>query len=150
MPLLSFSQQINLTGTWIQVSHQLVSGKEYANAIPKQLGIDQDANTVTIRRVSAAPNGHDTTAREMLKWNGDTVSSLTASKLKRKSTIKLTDHQSGFTELSSYTDTNGVAQRNVSEVWAISPDGKTLTIDRTFESAKDSADKWTMKGVYRK
>jgi thioredoxin-related protein len=146
---VAFAQGPDFSGTWALLQRISLSGKDYANGLPKQLKVSQKQDSVTFERLNVYENNEEITTREALSFNGSsTVTMSPVSNKKRVAFIKWSSDMKSLTEqiyLKASTEENK-SDIKITEVWTLSDDGKMLTVVKVSEN--DKGEKWSMKGVY--
>lgn len=140
--------QTNYSGTWNFKEKQSVSGPDYSNALPKQLIVAQNKDSLIVTTVSMGAGGEDMSHRQALPMNGKTISV--------KAGRKFDTHLSWSADKKTLTITTAISKAdNADEVeltrvdaWTVSADGKELTFDR--KSIETVSENWESKGIYSK
>jgi len=147
-------REVTFSGSWKLIQRTSLTGKDYFNGIPKSITVNETGNKLTISRATniATPDDVGNTASETLTHDGKPSTNQTAVKKTRISVIDPGPDKLNFTEKTTIADP---AEQNkilfsISKSRTLSVDGKSLTITRSFASATDPNDKWSMKGVYQK
>jgi hypothetical protein len=124
-------------------------GKEYLNAIAKELVVTQTKDSLRITRFTSIGDGKTTLSDEVFSLNGKETISMTTTKRKRISSINFDKNKNlaTITTILSYPDKYEEAQFKNTELWSISKDG-TLTIVKTSDATQ--TDDWTIKALFKK
>jgi len=125
------AQQKDFTGTWTRNTEQCDPGELSVNSIPVTLSAKQAASILELTRTSKNKAGETTVYTEKLGSDGSLSSVQVKSGLNKKASIKWAADGQSLTISADYTDDQGNPVQKITEVWALSADGKHLTIDRT-------------------
>ena len=143
--------QTNVSGTWALQNKQHVLGPEYANALAKQITINQQADSLIIETISTGNEGQDVSSRQAVAMNGKAVTTTSAtSKRKLVKSLKWNTDKKGLvlTTVFYVADNPSEVDFTRVETWSLSPDGKQLNIDK--RSVETRSETWQVKGVYGK
>ena len=143
------AQQSNFSGNWDNPELEMISGKQYSNAMPKEIKVTQTKDSIKLEKVSVDGNG-DITTTETIALNGKKASrigktskrTISSSGTWSKDGQKLT-----LLIIYSYAEKPGEVEYTNTEAWELSSDGR-LTITKTSDAAV--TDDWTIKAVYNK
>ncbi len=143
--------QTNFSGTWTLQHKQLITGPQYANALPKQLTMRQETDSLIIESVSIGAGGNDATNRQAIALNGQsttTTNATTNRKLTRS--LKWTNDKKAMVLTTVFYRPDNPTEIDFSreETWNLSPDGKQLNIDK--RSVETRSETWQVKGTYNK
>lgn len=150
MSATSFAQT-NVTGTWTLQSKEHIAGPEYANALPKQITISQQADSLVIESINIGNEGQDVSSRQAVAMNGQPVTTTSAtSKRKYIKSLQWSPDKKGLvlTSIIYLPDNPNVVDLTRVETWSLSPDGKQLNINK--KSIETRSESWEDKGVYDK
>lgn len=145
------SAQNNVLGTWILQSKDHIFGPEYANALPKQMRINQQADSLILESINIGGNGQDVNSRQAVPMNGQplTMTSLATKRKYIKSLQWSADKKSLVLTIVIYIPSNpDVVDFTRVETWSLSPDGKQLNISK--KSIETRSETWEAKGVFIK
>ena len=139
----------NFAGHYAIESKEMIDGREYLNAIAKELTISQTKDSIKIVRVTPAGDDKTTTSTETLPLNGKEIVVITSSKRTRVSFIKLDkgNNTATLTSTYSYVEKPDEIEFKNTEIWNIGSDG-FLTITKTSDATV--TDDWTIKAVFKK
>jgi|GEM_PF-1245050 len=140
--------QSDLAGTWALQNKQQVSGPDYANALPKQITINKQADSLIIESVNIGAEGKDVTNKQALAINGKSVIGLSPSQRRLIRSLKWTDDKKGLILTSIYYRLDNPTEIDFTriEILSLSTDGKQLNIDKKSEETQSET--WQVKGVY--
>jgi len=148
---LSLFAQVNFTGTWVLMDMQAVFGPSYKNALPKQVKIDHQKDSLFIEMINVGNDGKDLTSHSAMALDGKAFSSFVPSTKRhyvrnlewsgdKKSLIITTayylpesDNEIDFTRI---------------DTWSFLPDIKQLSIDR--KSVETRGESWETNGTFSK
>jgi hypothetical protein len=143
--------QNDVSGTWTLQSKQHIVGPEYGNALPKQITVHQQADSLIIESINIGENGEDVSNRQAIAMDGKplTTTSLT-SKRKYVKSLKWNTDKKGLvlTTVFYLPDNPNEVDFTRVETWSLSPDGRLLNIDK--RSVETRSETWQVKGVYEK
>lgn len=143
--------QNNVSGTWTLQSKQHVLGPEYANALAKQIIINQQTDSLIIETISVGAEGQELSNKQVVALDGKpltTTSATSGRKLVRS--LKWNTDKKGLVLTTVFYvagNPNEVDFTRV-ETWSLSPDGKQLNIQK--RSVETRSETWEVKGVYEK
>ena len=145
---IAFSQT-NFSGTWIFKDKQMITGPEYANALPKQIKVDQQRDSILIESISVGGNGNDVTSKQTIAMNGRESAAVSAmNKIKYTKSLAWSSDKKTLTITTIFSmpeNENEVDFTRV-EIWIIA-NGK-LNIDK--KSIETRSETWEIKGVFEK
>jgi hypothetical protein len=143
------AQPTNFSGTWTNPNLEMISGIQYANAVPKQITVTQTKDSIKLETVSAGNDG-DVTSTQTIALNGKQVTRVGKTS-KRTIQTSATWSNNGktltFITTISYADKPKEAEYKNTEVWELTADG-TLIITKTSDATV--TDDWTIKAEYSK
>ncbi|MEP7374560.1 MAG: hypothetical protein ABI675_14295 [Chitinophagaceae bacterium] len=140
------AQKANFSGTWSEPELEMISGKQYSNAVPKEITVTQTKDSIKIERTEI----DDSKITETIALNGKTTSRMgRTSKRTIRTTATLTNNGNTLTLVTifSYADKPDEAEYKNTEVWELSADGM-LIIEKTSDATV--TDDWTIKAIYNK
>jgi hypothetical protein len=139
----------NFSGHYTLQSKEMVDGKEYLNAIAKEITIAQTKDSFKITRITPSSGDQTTTSTESFAWNGKSLVTTTSSKRKKTSTINFdkSTNTATITYVLSYAEKPDEVEYKNTEIWNFGADG-TLTITKTSDATV--TDDWTIKAVFKK
>jgi hypothetical protein len=131
----TFAQKANFTGNYTFNETKSVVGQGRFR-VSSKLAVTQDANTLNIERTSKGRNGEDQVMKEKITLDGKECENIVFQDRTRKSTATWSADEKTLTIKSSMTfERNGEkTEMKSSEVWTISVDGNTLTLESTSTS----------------
>lgn len=140
--------QDNLSGTWTLQNKQHIAGPQYANSLPKQVSIHQQADSLVIETTSIGSGGKDVTNRQAVPMDGKPVTIDKTRKLVKS--LKWMNNKKGFVLTTIYyrTEDPKAVDFTREEDWQLSQDGKQLNIDK--KSIETRSEDWQVKGKYEK
>jgi PAB1-binding protein PBP1 len=130
--------QTNFSGVWALKSKEHINGPQYSNALTEEITVKQTADSISTGKRSVAMNGKPTSSKDQ-ESNRKIVRSLAWSADKKTATFT--------TAIYAVGNENEVELTRV-DTWALSPDGKELTIQR--KSIETKSENWEAKGSYQK
>jgi len=139
----------NFSGHYTIQSKEMLDGKEYLNAIAREITVSQTKDSIKIVRITPAGEGNTTTSTESLPLNGKQITIATTSRRKKTSFINFDEAKKTATITStfSYADKPEEVEFKNTEVWSAADDG-SLTIVKTSDATV--TDDWTIKAVFAK
>lgn len=143
--------QNNVSGTWTLQSKQHVLGPQYANALPKQINISQQADSLIIETINIGGNGQDVSSRQAVAMDGKPATTTGAtSKRKLVKSLKWNADKKGLvlTIVFYVPDNPSEVDFTRVETWSLSPDGKQLNIQK--RSVETRSETWEVKGMYER
>ncbi len=143
--------QSDLSGTWALQNKQHVSGPDYANALPKQITINKQADSLIIESVNIGAEGQDVTSKQAVAIDGKSVMGISpVSQRKLIKSLKWTADKKGLVLTITFYRLDNPTEIDFTriETWSLSPDGKQLNIDKKSEETQSET--WQVKGVYAK
>lgn len=140
--------QDNLSGTWMLQNRQHIAGPQYANSLPKQVVILQQADSLIIETINIDGGGKDVTNRQAVPMDGKPVTINKTRKLVKS--LKWANDKKGFVLTTVYyrTDDPSAVDFTREESWNLSKNGKQLNIDK--KSIETKSEDWQVKGTYEK
>jgi hypothetical protein len=140
--------QVNLSGSWALKEQQSISGTLYANGSPKTLLIQQDANAISITKVTASSDG-DVTTTETVAFDGKPMQTTTASKRKKVITGQWSSDKKSFIEIALLFDASDSTTLffRTTDSWSL--DNGSLILDRKAEN-QANGEIWESKATYEK
>lgn len=143
----AFAGNIDFSGDWKLNESKSTLGQ--FNRAAKTMKIQGNVESIAIQRVSTNRAGEAVTTDEKLTFDDKETETTVFGNSKKKSKAKWSDDGKKLTVKSSIAfDRNGQTMEiKTTEVWTLSDDGKTLTIDSTTESTQGTN---TTKMVYDK
>lgn len=158
VPPVSLGREADFSGNWVLKDRTSVTGTDFANGIPDEIKLIQMKDAITLERLTLEQNGAQVTVSETLSFDGVPLETVTEKPHRHKSTaLKWATDKKSFTEFVSYpSEYDGqTPEETITEVWALSNTGKTLTLFNTHQSAQPNPlfpgnDNWSMRGVYEK
>ena len=143
----AFAGNVNFSGDW--KLNESKSNLGQFNRAAKSMKIQGNVESIAIQRVSTNRAGEAVTTDEKLTFDDKETESTVFGNSKKKSKAKWSDDGKKLTVKSVIVfDRNGEKMEiKTTEVWTLSDDGKTLTIESTSESPQGSN---TTKMVYDK
>jgi hypothetical protein len=149
--LFAFTSKIdrtNFSGEW-KLNESKSELGQFGRFAPHTIKADQKDDAITISKMSTSFNGDDVTISETLSYDGKESETTIFGNSKKKSTLKWSDDGKTFTV--NYTlllDFNGQTNEvKGTETWALSDDGKTLTLQNNSSSSQGDL---STKAVYEK
>lgn len=139
----------SISGHFVIQSKEIINGKEYLNAIAKEITVIHTKDSLMITRVIPAVDNQATTTTESIPLNGKAVVTTTTSNRKKTAALTFSKDSREVTIiyiLSFANKPEEVEFRNT-EVWTMNSDG-TLTIVKTADATV--TDDWTIKAVFSK
>lgn len=127
-----FAQKASFSGTWnLNDSKSDLGDSQFRGAV--KITATQDANTLTLVRLSKGPNDEDRTTNEKYALDGSESQNTGFRNSVRKSKTSWSADGKVLTITSVMSfDMNGEKREfNSTEIWSLSPDGKNLTIVST-------------------
>src|SRR5450755_1643568 len=153
-PNISFGQGVDFSGTWLLTKSMSISGTDFANVVPDEIHVTQEARLITIARVIPGKNGEEVKTRETIGFKGKQIETAVDKGGRRLAAITWSTDMRSFTERVSniVAGDNAQVESTVVESWRLADSGKTLIVLKTREStnamAGDGNDNWSMKGFY--
>jgi hypothetical protein len=143
------AQNANLSGEWNLNEGKSELGQFGGRMAPKKLKIEGQADAISFERFSTNQNGEAVTTKDKLSFDGKETESTVWGNSKKKSTAKwAADGKSLNVNSTIMLDRNGeMTEIKVAEVWKLSDDGQSLTLESTSNSSFGTN---TMKLVYDK
>ena len=148
MGLSSYGQ--SFSGHWTLQQRTSLSGIDYGNGVPKDVTMNQGADSITITRITAMGQNPDVTATETISENGAVNQKTTSTNRNKTAVFTWTEPNKSFNEKTTLSSVGNPSDLNlqIDETWSLSPDGNTLTLVKDFKNLKNSSDMWSQKGVY--
>jgi hypothetical protein len=143
--------QNNVSGTWALQSKQHVTGPQYVNALPKQMTITQQADTLIIESINIGSDGQDVSSRQTVAMDGKPATIISSkTKIKYVKSLKWNADKKGLvlTTVFYVDDNPSEVDFTRVETWSLSPDGKQLNIQK--RSVETRSETWEVKGLYEK
>lgn len=150
MHAITFAQP-PVSGTWALQNKQHVLGPEYANALPKQLTIRQQADSLIIESINIGGNGQEVSSRQAVAMDGKpTTNTGATSKRKYVRSLKWNADKKGLVLTTIFYVPENPSEVDFTrvETWSLSPDGRQLNIQK--KSVETRSETWEVKGVYEK
>jgi hypothetical protein len=142
--------QNNLSGTWTLQNKEHVSGPDYENALPKQIALHQQADSLIMESVYAEDD-KDVSSRQALAMNGQPLTYIgPKSNRKYVKSLKWNADKKGLvlTIVIYVPDNPNEVDFTRVETLSLSPDGKQLILNK--KSVETRSETWESKGVYVK
>lgn len=140
--------QTNFSGSWAEPQLEMISGKQYSNAVPKSIKVTQTKDSIKLEKVSA--NGEaDITTVETVALNGKPITRVgkTSKRSIQMSATWSSDKKTlTIITIYSYPEKPTEAEYKNTEVWELN-DG-ALVITKTSDATV--TDDWTIKATYSK
>ena len=136
-------QKVNFSGIW-QVDSLKSNFRGFVAAVT--IKIEQTTDTISIQRTTRTGRGDTRSSTDKLPLDGKTMTTANGT---QKSGISIKWSGQALVEKSRYTDDAHNAKYQATETWTLSPDSKTLTIDRVIEDDGNGG-QGTSKEVYRR
>ncbi len=127
----------NFSGDWKLIESKSDMG-QYANIVPKKINVDQKADSIAIFKTSVGFSGEDVQQTETLSFDGkEKQSTVPPGSSIRKASAKWSDDgKSLIISWNLMLDFNGqMTEIKGTETWALSPDGKSLTVENNSSSS---------------
>ena len=141
--------QPKFDGTWVLKDKVQVAGPEYLNALPTQMYIIQDSDSLIIESITIGADGKDTKSRQAIALNGKpyTRTSLTSKRKYIRNLGWSVDKQSLMLTTVFYVpeNENEVDFTRV-EIWDIK-DGQLQVHKKSIEGRSES---WEVKSVFER
>jgi hypothetical protein len=118
------SQKVNFSGRW-KVDSLKSNFGGYMSAVT--LKIVQATDTITIEPTMRTGRGETRSSTEKLPLNGKTMMNTNGT---TKSSVSIKWSGQALVETSSFRDDTHNTTYQATETWTLSPDSKTLTVDR--------------------
>jgi dipeptidyl aminopeptidase/acylaminoacyl peptidase len=142
--------QTNFIGTWDIKEKQMVTGPQYANALPKQIKVSQTADSLFIESTSIGNGGQDYISRQSFAMNGkESERTNTSSKRKYVSGLQWSPDKSTliFTTVFYVPENENTVDFTRIETWTLAANGQ-LNIDK--KSIETRSETWEIKGIFEK
>jgi hypothetical protein len=139
----AISQKVNFSGLW-KVDSLKSNFRGFVAAVT--IKIEQTTDSISIERTMRTGRGDTRTGTDKLPLDGKTMTTANGT---QKSSISIKWSGQALVEKSRYTDDAHNAKYQATETWTLSPDRKTLTIDRLIEDDGNGG-QGTSKEVYRR
>jgi hypothetical protein len=142
--------QSPISGTWALQNMEHVTGPEFANALPKQITLHQQADSLIIETIAVGADG-DVSTRLSVPMNGSPYTAIsTASNRKYVRSLKWTNDKKGLTLTTVFYTTEDPTKVDCTrtEAWSFSPDGKQLNIEKKSDETRSES--WQAKAIYDK
>ena len=122
---------------------------QFGDFAPYTLKIEQKDDAITISRTSRGFDGNEVSVSETLTFDGKEIETTLFGSSKKKASFKWNDDGNGFSEkYQLMLDFNGqMNEINGTESWALSEDGKTITLQNNSTSSFGDL---STKGIYEK
>ena len=134
------------SGVWILKQKHSISGKDYANGIPKKMKVRITADSMIMERVYDGGLSNDYAMNDALPLNGNTMSIVSANR-KRESVVKSNPERDQFLIEVKYTDTGtGKESSSYVEKWNVDKTDKELRVEKMAKGT--NGDSWRIDGVY--
>jgi hypothetical protein len=135
---LTFGQKSNYAGSWTLNEGKSQMGDGRGRMAASKIKIAQDANAITLEKTSARPDGEESTSKETITLDGkECVNTIFDNRTKKSTTTWSAD--SKLLTINSVSvferDGNTMEIKSV-EIYKLSDDGNTLTIDATSISPR--------------
>lgn len=143
-----FAQTPNFTGKWLLNKSKTDFGQAPEFVLVRSYTVSSTEKAITIERIALDPQMVEHPATDTLSFDGKEASSTTYSGSKRTASFKWNDDKKSFTILSNSINKEGNPGAKVTDIWSLSPDNKTLTVERTVVNADGSS--YPIKGIYDK
>lgn len=138
--VLSFAQKTNLSGNWTlnAAKSSLGEGGEGGRGprAAAKIKIIQDENSIVLEKTSSRPSGEEFTSKETITLDGKECENTLFGNRTRKSTATWTDDGKALSinSVSVFERDGNRMERKSVEVFKLSDDGNTLTIESTSSS----------------
>jgi hypothetical protein len=139
----------DFSGNWKLNEGKSELGQFGTRGSASKIEIKQTGNDVSITRHSTGFDGNEQTTTENLTADGKEVTSTVFGTAQRKATMKWADDQKSFSVTTSTSMERGGQSFSFDgkEVWSLSADGKTLTLQNTVTTPQGE---FSTKAVYDK
>jgi hypothetical protein len=137
------SQKVNFSGLW-KVDSLKSNFRGFVAAV--KIKIEQTTDTISIRRTMRTGRSDIRSFTDKLPLDGKTMTNTNGA---NKSFISIKWSGQALVEKSRYQDDSNNAKYQATETWTLSPDSKTLKIDRLIEDDGNGG-QGTSKEVYRR
>jgi hypothetical protein len=144
----AINAQTNFSGTWGEPQLEMVSGKQYSNAVPKQIMVTQTNDSLIVTSLENTADATPITQRFSL--NGKPSSRVgKTSKRTIVSTANWSSDKKTLTIVTAYSFAEKPAETEYknTEVWELNSEG-SLFITKTSDATL--TDDWTIKATYNK
>ncbi|MEO5944473.1 MAG: hypothetical protein ABIP30_13070 [Ferruginibacter sp.] len=142
-------EPVNFSGEW-KLNESKSDMGQFANIVPKTIKVSQMGDSITMTKNSAGFNGEDVQQTETLSFDGkEKTSTVPPGTSTRKASAKWSDDgKSLIITWDLMMDFNGqTADIKGTEAWALSADGKSLTVENNSSSSFGDN---KFKGLYEK
>lgn len=149
MQATAFAQS-DLSGTWALQNKQPVSGPQYANALPSQITVNKQADSLIIESINTGADGQEVSSKRVLPIDGKSVIGMSSINQKTIKSLKWTADKKGLILTTTFYRLDNPTEIDFTriETWSLSPDGKQLNIDKKSEETQSET--WQTRGVYVK
>lgn len=127
---LKAQQVTNFTGSWVRNTEKCDTGDRVSiHVIPIRIVVDQGKEQTIITRTAVRKNGDTSSYTEKVKFDGSAGNSIVNPGLNKHSSGAWSADHKKYIETADYADDQGKPIQKVKETWALSEDGKVLTIE---------------------
>lgn len=142
--------QSDLAGTWALQNKEHVSGPQYANALPSQITVNKQADSLIIESINIGADGQKVSSKRVLPIDGKSVIGMSSMNQKTIKSLKWAADKKGLILSTTFYRLDNPTEIDFTriETWSLSPDGKQLNIDKKSEETQSET--WETKGVYSK
>lgn len=129
---------VNFSGEWtLNEGKSKFGDTQFGRMAASTLKVTQGDATIAITRIGTSPQGQDYNWEEKLTADGKETESTVYETAKRKSTMKWSKDKKSFTiNAATKFERDGNTMEIITvEIWKLSDDGKTLTVDATSTSS---------------
>jgi hypothetical protein len=142
--------QSDLSGTWALQNKQHVTGPQYANALPSQITVNNQADSLIIESINVGADGQEVRSKRVLPIDGKSVTATSSINQRTIKSLKWAADKKGLILTTTFYRLDNPTEIDFTriETWSLSPDGKQLNIDKRSEETQSET--WQTKGVYSK
>jgi hypothetical protein len=132
------AQKPNYAGKWVLNEGKSQLGEGQFRMSASKLNITQDEKTLSLDRIMNSPDGQEMTTSEKYTLDGKECSNTGFMEMVKKSTVTFSADNKvmTITSLTVFEREGNKMEINAVEIFKISEDGKTITIDSTSKSQR--------------
>ena len=135
---LTFGQKPSFTGNWTLNEGKSQMGDGRGRMAASKIKIAQDANAITMEKTSTSPSGDEFTSKEIVTLDGkESVNTIFDNRTKKSTATWSADGKLLTINSTSVFERDGNTMEIKSvEIYKLSDDGNTLSIDATSSSPR--------------
>jgi hypothetical protein len=143
-------QTTNFSGKWKLKEQQSIIGNLYENGVSKKMIIIQGNNNIRIEKSTLGKDNTDVITHEVFSFDGRSFESVTASKRKKSSKIKLDRARKSFVVISSLKNAIDSSKEDMKivDTWTLNSEGNLILVRKNENYL--TGEVWESRSIYVK